>query len=227
MEDSTLPQSGPDSRQLPLLSETNTASESSPSIGRACRSMTTLENSGGAIDKRLSLHRADFLASHLAQAAKEWPEKITATSGRNISGLSANLGHVGLLAKMLLESSIWHSTECLPTWTTSATPRGRLIYRLLPAGLPTNGVEFSLLPTPQASDNRNRGSVGRSPSMKKRLANGKQVMLSMLFDGAPCPQCVERIMGFPTGWSVLPRSEILALRAKPTRSSKQSRKSRG
>lgn len=32
------PQSGPDSGQLPLLSETNTASESSQSIGRECRS---------------------------------------------------------------------------------------------------------------------------------------------------------------------------------------------
>ena len=38
----TLPQSGPDFGQLPLLSETNTASESSQSIGRECRSTPTL-----------------------------------------------------------------------------------------------------------------------------------------------------------------------------------------
>lgn len=37
-EGSTLQPSGPDSGQLPLLSETNTASESSQSIGRECRS---------------------------------------------------------------------------------------------------------------------------------------------------------------------------------------------
>lgn len=76
----------------------------------------------------------------------------------------------------------------------------------LPMSVPrTSEAGYSLLPTPQASDNRNRGTLGRTPAVNRRVEIGKQLMLSMLFDGAPCPCCVESMMGFPIGWTDLPR----------------------
>jgi hypothetical protein len=68
-------------------------------------------------------------------------------------------------------------------------------------GRRTPEIGFGLLPTPQASDNRNRGTLGRTPAVTRRAEAGKQLMLSMLFDGAPCPHCVESMMGFPAGWT--------------------------
>lgn len=59
---------------------------------------------------------------------------------------------------------------------------------------------FGLLPTPIASDNRNRGSVGKDPTIQKRFSLGKQIALSMLFDGKPCPMCVRSMMGYPEEW---------------------------
>ncbi|WP_296432986.1 hypothetical protein, partial [Yoonia sp.] len=61
---------------------------------------------------------------------------------------------------------------------------------------------FSLLPTPVASDNRDRGSLA-NPSVRRRLNIGKQVSLSMLWAGQLNPQFVEEMMGFPLDWSLV------------------------
>ena len=70
-------------------------------------------------------------------------------------------------------------------------------------GSPMPATGFGLLPTPQASDNRNRGTYGKTPAITRRVAIGKQLMLSMLFDGAPCPHCVENMMGLTASWTRL------------------------
>jgi hypothetical protein len=59
------------------------------------------------------------------------------------------------------------------------------------------------LPTPNASDNRNRENPN-DPCIKKRIANGKQVGLTMMVDGQLNPQFVAEMMGFPTNWTELP-----------------------
>jgi hypothetical protein len=58
------------------------------------------------------------------------------------------------------------------------------------------------LPTPCASDNKDRGDMTNA-CIQRRQAIGKQIGLSMYFKGAPCPACVERIMGWITGWGDL------------------------
>lgn len=58
------------------------------------------------------------------------------------------------------------------------------------------------LPTPQASDCRDRGNT-LNPSVQRRMRIGKQVGLSTLFQKAPCPMCVEGMMAWPMGWSGL------------------------
>jgi hypothetical protein len=55
-----------------------------------------------------------------------------------------------------------------------------------------------------ASDNRDRGDT-TNPSIQRRMRIGKQIGLSMLFKGAPCPSCVEAMMGWPAGWTALSR----------------------
>ena len=77
----------------------------------------------------------------------------------------------------------------------------------------TNANASGLLPTPMASDARDRGHVGH-PSVQRRMRIGKQIGLSMLFEKAPCPLCVEGMMGYPLGWTSLPSppSETLSSR---------------
>ncbi len=58
------------------------------------------------------------------------------------------------------------------------------------------------LPTPLRSDNRDRGNLNNN-CHRRRLRLGKQIHLSTLFAKAPCPLCVEGMMGWPMGWSQL------------------------
>lgn len=91
----------------------------------------------------------------------------------------------------------------------------KLSYRIFPkSGMMYNGNVYQrehlasltkesgclLLPTPMASDNRDRGTYLKTSAITRRVENGKQIGLSMLFNGKPCPHCVTQIMGFPNGW---------------------------
>jgi len=58
-------------------------------------------------------------------------------------------------------------------------------------------------PTPNANDNRDRGNLS-NPCIKKRIARGKQVGLSMCVSeesGQLNPTWVEWLMGWPLGWT--------------------------
>jgi hypothetical protein len=87
-------------------------------------------------------------------------------------------------------------------WPRSGMTRNGIAYELPSLGRRISANESSLLPTPSASDYRDRGSI-RNPSILRRMRIGKQLMLSMLFDGRPCPSCVEGMMGFPKDWTRL------------------------
>ena len=100
------------------------------------------------------LFAGDFLASHSAKPENNWQKKMCAISGLNILGLSKNVGHLGLLEKMLLASSTWASTPCLMTWKALGTPQGRLIFQLARLALHITDEGCGLLPTPQAGDER-------------------------------------------------------------------------
>jgi len=65
-------------------------------------------------------------------------------------------------------------------------------------------------PTPQASDNRDRGNMS-NPSIQRRISIGKQVMLSQSVDpnsGQLNPTWVEWLMGWPLGWTDLKPLEM-------------------
>lgn len=66
-----------------------------------------------------------------------------------------------------------------------------------------SNVMKAMLPTPNASDNRDRGGP-KDPTVKRRLEMGKQVGLTMMVDGQLNPRFVAEMMGFPINWTELP-----------------------
>ena len=67
--------------------------------------------------------------------------------------------------------------------------------------------EKRLWPTPNASDNRDRGNLS-DPAVQRRIAMGKQVGLTMAVKeqkggGTLNPTWVEWLMGYPSGWTDL------------------------
>lgn len=84
---------------------------------------------------------------------------MTVTSGRKCSELLQSSGPIGLLEKMLLESSVWRSTRCLLTWKTRVTPQGRLLFRLAPSTPRTAETDAPLWPTPAARDCKGANSM--------------------------------------------------------------------
>jgi hypothetical protein len=71
-------------------------------------------------------------------------------------------------------------------------------------------VAMRKFPTPQASDNRDRGNMS-NPSIQRRIAIGKQIMLSQSVDrnsGQLNPPWVEWLMGWPLEWTDLKPLEM-------------------
>lgn len=145
-------------------------------------------------------------------------------------------------------SLIADSTECSPTWPRSGSMRDGecLALATLARGtsvtasgskLPTltvcgnynrkgasqtsgDGLATALrkMPTLCASDIRDRGGPS-TPAIARRIAKGKQIMLSMTVDGPLNPTWCEWFMGFPMQWT--------ALGASATRKSQSSRPRHG
>jgi hypothetical protein len=108
------------------------------------------------------------------------------------------------------------------TWKEATTPAGRPYCRLVVSALRNRGRDYTLLRSPLASDWKDRGSWGDA-SIQRRILLGKQIGLSMLFQGAPCPWCVAGIMGFPPAWlsGLQSTSAMQSSRRSPRNSSKQ------
>lgn len=120
-----------------------------------------------------------------------------------------------LLAKFDPATSSWRTSQhCLveglakfsETWPRSGLMRSGTAYRLpplVPLTDATGSGSSPMWPTPQASDNRDRGNLS-SGAVRKRMAAGKQLMLSQIVSeksGALNPTWVEALMGFQYGWT--------------------------
>lgn len=97
--------------------------------------------------EQLTLFQEASHASRSALPGSEEARKMTVTSGLKCLELYRNSGPIGLLVRMLLGSSIWHSTKCALTWKTKVTPSKRLLFRLVPSTPRTGGTDAPLLPT--------------------------------------------------------------------------------
>jgi hypothetical protein len=85
---------------------------------------------------------------------------MTATSGRKLSDYYKKSGPVGLLVKMLLDTSVWGSTTCFLTWKAKVTKQSRLYFQLVPSTPHTDETECSLWPTPHANCHTGAGEKG-------------------------------------------------------------------
>jgi len=113
---------------------------------------------------QLTFFPEDSPVSHSAQPGSEEARTMTVISGRKCLELYVKSGPLGLLARMLLESSAWRSTRCFLTWRLKDTPCRRLLYQLAPSMPRTGETESRLLPTPIASDCQ-RASSGNHSSL--------------------------------------------------------------
>ncbi len=118
--------------------------------------------------------------------------RMTAISGRKCLELSKKSGPLGSLEKMLLESSIWRSTRCFLTWKVSATPQGRLLFRLVPSTPRTGGTGASLwrmreiFPTPRAQCANGSGPSRTGNRMDIQTSRGLSVNRRFIpYRGAP------------------------------------------
>lgn len=108
--------------------------------------------------KQLSIWSVGALRDHASQSVapgSEKARKMTAGSGAKLSRSLNVSGPVGACLKILLASETWGSTESFLSWKVSATPSGRLIYRLVPSTPRTsgNGIGSShVWPTVVAND---------------------------------------------------------------------------
>jgi len=102
--------------------------------------------------EQLTLFPGDSLVSLLVWPGSAEAIKMTVTSGRKCLELSRSCGPLGLLEKMLLESSIWRSTQCYLTWKPKATPQGRLLFQLAVSVPHTGDIDARLWPTVRAKE---------------------------------------------------------------------------
>ena len=134
----------------------------------------TLQNGEG----KSTSSQGDFLANLSPSQVNERERMITATSGRTFSELYEKSDPLGLLVKMLVESSRWYSPArrlkwdakplCLKRMTKKRysnksssskpsvrilsvrdIPSNRYLFRLVPSERPTAEIESGLLPTVQ------------------------------------------------------------------------------
>ena len=142
----------------------------------------------------------DIRASRSAPPGGVVERTILGIYGRTSLAWLARLNPASCFSRTSPDTSLSASMLYAPICEPSATELRRdCLARRKLARLRGASTFSSLLPRPQASDNRNRGTIVVTPRMVSRVYRGKQVMLSILWRGAPCPWCVESMVGLPEG----------------------------
>jgi hypothetical protein len=98
-------------------------------------------------------------ASHSHSPGSDWARRMTATYGRRFAAYWLNSDPPDSWVRTLLGTSVWASMMCYLTWKRSATPQGRLLFRLVPSTHHTGetasgfwGTPQELYPSPMPSD---------------------------------------------------------------------------
>ena len=150
--------------------------------------------------EQLTLFQEDFLASLSALPGNEMAKTMTVTSGLKCSELYDKSSQLGLLVKMCLESSIWHSTRCLLTWKIKATPANRSLFQLAVLMPRTEDTECAFWPTPKASATMG-GCSGARKTLQRMADKGliteeERRSFSAGNGGKTNPQLLEWLMGY-------------------------------
>lgn len=102
-------------------------------------------------------------ANHSHSPGSDWARRMTGIYGRRLLGSSESFGPVGSLVRTLLGTSTWGSMTCYLTWKRSATPQGRLLFRLVPSTPRTAGIGSGLWGTPTSRDHKDTGNMENVP----------------------------------------------------------------
>ena len=144
-EDSLLPLDGLDLKPLDSATTNPTHKPSSKSTGRASQSTKTSKHSMARHIEESLFSQEDFLASRSVVLGSNEARTMTAISGRKCSESYKRQGQLGLLVRMLLESSAWHSTKCVLTWKRVDTKSSRSLFQLAVSMPRTEETEYGLL----------------------------------------------------------------------------------
>ena len=122
------------------------------------------------------------------------PNGVDSFHTPNTTGLDG-----GSNSRKALKKRMWSTPTARDWGSHTITPN-------FPNGFNKNLVnDVTRWPTPQASDNRDRGNMSNSV-VQRRIAIGKQILLSQSVDptsGKLNPTWVEWLMGWPLGWTDL------------------------
>jgi hypothetical protein len=162
-------------------------------------------------------------ASRSAPQASGWEQRIPATYGQSFDASSPSA-----VLQRSLENKLPQVMRGLGsplyalTWRRLAMPSGPPVCLLRASVLRTSDTGYIGVPTPLASDWKDRGTWGRGDAIARRIRLGKQIGLSMLFDGKSCPSCVAGMMGFPEQWpTTQPRPTVTPSSRKSRRRSSE------
>lgn len=155
--------------------------------------------------EQLTLFQEGSRASLFPSPGSEEARQMTAISGRKCYELYGNLSQLPSLAKMCLESSIWHSTRCFLTWKKQDTPSKRLLFRLA-ASTPRTREKGSLLwPTPSTGAALYGGTGNFKTLIALRdagiITEEERRQLSQGNGGKTNPEFLEWLMGYERKFS--------------------------
>lgn len=188
-------------------------------------------------------------ASRFPRRGSGAAKQMTATSGLKCLGSSKNCGLLGSLERMLLGTFRWGSTKCWLIWKVRTTPRGHLVFRLVPSAPTMNDNGYGLLPTLTVHGNYNRKGMSKKSgdglvtALARRLlptliardsrtfkgnvpppGHMGGISLTQTLGGTLNPYWTEVFMGYPVGWTELNPSEIASIRSFRKSSATRSRK---
>jgi len=187
--------------QSRFANETRTVGQSSINTGQTCpviRTSPTLPSQKLHTIIQSNLFAEDSPASPSPSPESELGTMMNATCGPQCAESLNGHDPLGSLSKILLGSSRWGSTAFSLTWKVSATPRGRLLFRLVPSMRDTGAIESGLSPRiyPTLDLGAAKGRGIKSAAGRSRLG------------GTLNPRWGEWLLGFPDGWTDLNDSEI-------------------
>lgn len=191
--------------RLNLTAEMSCCSDKETESCRGSQYGMTCEHSTGDRGEAKSMSCAeDSRVRTLAQPEKaQVLQENDQDSGKSLPGSLAKYDHAThswRTAQCSLFGGLEPFSEIWPRWGMMQNGE---CWEVATLGLDIKDEESgSWLPRPIATDVRARGNFTH-PSIQRRLRIGKQIGLSVYFKGAPCPSCVERIMGWPIAWTDL------------------------
>ena len=125
--------------------------------------------------EQLILFQVASHASRTVPPGSGKEKKMSATYGRKCLEQLEKFSRVGLWAKtysaLLIGQEGWSSTRCRLIWKLRGTKYSRFYFQLRPLALPTEGIEFGLLPTPMAQE---RNTTEQETIERQKKYGGKK-----------------------------------------------------